>query len=140
MGRFTKPFLTLSEIQKKWPGGELSNDMITSFSVEITGHGGEIVSPAFHFARAQDFGWGCVTTANIGFIIWLAAQLFDLFEDDSRDFGKAIKNCPIRLYSWGGAGDIYMKTVCIGHFMKDRFVYGEDLLRFGIATVDGEAL
>lgn len=136
---FEAPFLTLAEMELRWPDGRLNNDMITSFNIDITGHFGEIVSPYFQFAgTCQGICAGYASTPNVGFIIRRVAQLLDLFEDDTRDFGRAVKNCPVRLYSWGHGGDSVMDTVCIGHFMKDKFLYGHDLMRTGLPKAGTE--
>lgn len=129
---FFAPDMTLAEIRRRWPDGKLENDCVRRFAVEITGHYGFIVSPYIEFAKEQPIGLGYVTTGNVGFIIQRVAKLLDLFEDDTRDFGKAIENCPLRIYSWGHAGDNHMKTICIGHFMKDRFIHGFDLILTGL--------
>ena len=129
---FFAPFLSLGEIQRRWPNGELENECIKRFVVDITGHGGCIVSPYFDLVKHQPFGCGYASTANVGYIIQRVAELLGLFEDDTRDFGKAIANCPLRIYSWGLPGDSVMKTICIGHFMENRFVYGWDLMLTGL--------
>lgn len=125
--RVTPQFMTLAKIQSIWPGGRLENDMIKKATIAITGHGGFIVSPVFHLAKNHPIGLGYRTTGNIGFIIQCMGHLLGLFEDDTRDFGRAIENCPVRIYSW--AGEKYLETLCIGHFMEDRFVFGGDLIR-----------
>ena len=129
---FFAPFLSLDDVQSRWPNGKLRNDCIESFRMDITGHFGCIVSPRFNLVEQQPFGCGYASTANVGFIIKRVAELFDLFEDDTRDFYKAITRCPLRIYSWGHAGDSVMETICIGHFMKDRFIYGYDLMLTGL--------
>ena len=130
--RFFAPDMTLAEIRRRFPRGELLNDMVSNFSVDIVGHGGYLVCPRFDLKREQPLCMGYASTSNIGFIVQRVATLLGLFEDDGRDFGKAIANCPLRIYDWGGGGDIRMKTVCIGHFMENRFIYGWDLMLTGL--------
>lgn len=131
--RFEAPYMTLAEIRRRWPNGELTNDMIVEADIEIVGHFGELVCPWFRTRKFPNgLCAGYASTANIGFIIRRTCQLLDLFEDDQKSFLTKIRNTPVRLYSWGMAGDSVMETICLGHFMEDRFVFGADLMKTGL--------
>ena len=134
---FEAPFLTLDEIARRWPNGKLANDMIVEADIEIIGHFGELVCPFF---KLRNFAYGLcagyASTANFGFIIRRVSQLLDLFEDDRKSFLRTVRNTPVRLYSWGHAGDSVMETVCLGNFLDDRFLYGLDLMRTGLPLFD----
>lgn len=131
--RFEAPYMTLAEIKRRWPNGELTNDMIEKADIEIIGHFGELVFPWFKTRKFPNgLCAGYASTANIGYIIRRISQLLGLFEDDQKSFLDTIRNTPVRLYSWGMAGDSVMETICVGHFMEDRFIYGADLMRTGL--------
>ena len=134
---YTAPFLTLAEIRGRWPDGELANDMVKGFHVSIVGHFGELVCPGFDLVAGQTLCDGYASTFNIGFIIKRMAQLLGLYEDDPRDFGEAIARQPVRIYSWGVCGGNYMDSICIGHFMDDRWLWGRDLMRTGLPKKGG---
>lgn len=135
--RFEAPYMTLAEIKRRWPNGELMNDMIEKADIEIIGHYGELVCPWFRLRKfLNGLCAGYASTANIGYIIKRMSQLLDLFEDDGKSFLETIRNTPVRLYTWGMAGDSVMETICVGHFMEDRFIFGADLMKTGLMKED----
>lgn len=107
----------------------IENNIIQDIDIVVTGH----------FANSVSLTMTCDcispiplynSTSNIGFIIQALIEIFDR-EDDSSVSIKALKNTPIRIVfddtsSWGG------KAIAIGHFMKDRFVLIEDLMKVGL--------
>lgn len=104
----------------------IENNKINEIRVLVTGHFGNCVSldllcenicpiPLYN------------STHNIGFILRALIDIFDLSNDDSVDI-TVLKNIPIRLVfdsknSWGS------KAVAIGHFMKDRFIIIDELMK-----------
>ena len=67
------------------------------------------------------------STANVGYILRALIEIFDK-EDDSSVSINALKNTPIRIVydadnKFGG------HSVAIGHFMKDRFILVDDLMK-----------
>ena len=98
---------------------------------------GELVCPGFDLVAGQTLCDVYASTFNIGFIIKRMAQLLGLYEDDPRDFGEAIAWQPVRIYSWGVCGGNYMDSICIGHFMDDRWLWGRDLMRTGLPKKGG---
>lgn len=134
---YEAPFLTLDEITRRWPKGELKNDMIRDARIEIIGHFGELVGiELFLEDKLNPLCAGYASTANVGFIIRRVSQLLALFDDDPRDFMTEIQNAPVRIYDWGRGGDSVMEKCCIGHFMKDRFIYGADLMKTGLPIAE----
>lgn len=104
-------------------GHEIENEMIHGADINIVGH--------FNNAVSLNIWTGCCclipasnNTKNLGYIIRAIIELLDLTEEDGYTFNK-IENIPIRIISdgWGS------KVLGFGHFMKDQFVYTDDLLK-----------
>ena len=102
-------------------GYQLDNEMIRGADISVIGHFGNAVS--------LNVWTGCCclihdrnNTQNIGILIKALVDLFDLTEEDGFKFSD-LKDIPCRIIS-NGFGS---KVVGFGHFMKDRFVYADDL-------------
>ena len=102
-------------------GYQLDNEMIHGADISVTGHFGNAVS--------LNVWTGCCClihdrnlTQHLGIVIKALVELFDLTDEDGYNFSK-FKEIPCRIISsgWG------TKVVGFGHFMKDKFVYIDDL-------------
>ena len=105
-------------------GHQINNEMIGGADISVIGHFGNVVSLTVWTGCCcliHDYN----NTENLGYIIKALTELFDLTDEDGLIFFKAIKNLPVRIVSdgWG------TKVIGFGHFMKDRFVYTEDLMK-----------
>jgi hypothetical protein len=104
----------------------IENNVIKKIDVVVTGHFGNAVSVQMlcdNICPLPLYN----STSNIGFILRALIEIFDKEDDNSVNI-KALEGTPIRLLfddttSWGS------KAVAIGHFMKDRFVMLEDLMK-----------
>lgn len=102
-------------------GYQLDNEMIRGADISVIGH--------FCNAVSLNVWTGCCClihdsnlTQNLGIVIKALVELFDLTDEDGYNFSK-FKEIPCRIIS-NGYGS---KVVGFGHFMKDRFVYTDDL-------------
>lgn len=102
-------------------GYQIDNEMIHGADISVIGHFGNAVSlnvwtGSCCLIHDHDL------TQNIGIVIKALVELFDLTDEDGYVFSK-FKEIPCRIIfsGWGG------KVVGFGHFMKNRFVYTDDL-------------
>lgn len=109
------------EIEKD--GHEIDNNMIRGADISVIGHFGNLVSLNVYTDNC------CIihdrnNTENLGYIIYALTELLELSSDAGYSFNK-IKDVPCRIISdgWG------TKVIGFGHFMKDRFVYTDELMR-----------
>ena len=124
--RYKKIIKTEAEIKKELGESCIENNVIKKIDVVVTGHFGNSVSINMICENICPLGL-YNSTGNIGFILRALIEIFDK-EDDNSVSIKALEGTPIRLVfnsdnSWGG------RAVAIGHFMKDRFVMIEDLMK-----------
>ena len=104
----------------------IENNIIKDARVVVTGH--------FNGAVSLDITCEniCVlsaynSTRNIGFIIQILAEFLNVIEDNSVGLEK-FSGLPIRLVTTGWGG----RCIGIGHFMKDKFILIEDLVKVGL--------
>ena len=102
-------------------GYQIENEMIHGADISVIGHFGNAVSLNV-WTGCCCLIHGCNLTQNLGIVIKALVELFDLTDEDGYNFSK-FKEIPCRIIS-GGLGT---KVVGFGHFMKDRFVYIDDL-------------
>lgn len=102
-------------------GYQLDNEMIHGADISVIGHFGNAVSLNV-WTGSCCLIHDCNLTQNLGIVIKALVELFDLTDEDGYNFSK-FKEIPCRIISrgWGG------KVVGFGHFMRDRFVYTDDL-------------
>lgn len=104
----------------------IENNVIKDIRVLVTGHFGNIVSidmvcenicpiPLYNNIH------------NIGYIIRCLIELFDKENDDSVNLNE-LKDTPIRIV-FDDKNPYNGKAIAIGHFMSDRFIMIEDLMR-----------
>lgn len=105
-------------------GYQIDNEMIRGADISIIGHFKNAVSLNIWTGSCcliHDYN----NTQNLGIILKALVELFDLEDEDGFKFSD-MKNIPCRIISKGGLGS---KVIGFGHFMKDKFVYTNDLLR-----------
>jgi len=104
----------------------IENNIIKEVNIVVTGHFGNCVSLdmlCYGVCPIPLYN----STGNIGYILRALIDIFDKEQDDSVKI-KELNGTPIRIVFdnknvHGG------KSVAIGHFMKDRFVFIEDLMK-----------
>lgn len=103
----------------------IENNVVKDIDVFVTGHFGCTVSVALTCENICPLGL-YNSTHNIGYILRALIEIFDKEDDDPVSIYK-LKNTPIRLVfngvPWGS------KAIAIGHFMKDRFVVIDELMK-----------
>ena len=99
---------------------------IENISIVVTGHFGNTVSVNMLCENICPLGL-YNSTSNIGFIIRALIEIFDKEDDNSVNM-NVLKNTPIRLVFEGGNA-WGSKAVAIGHYMKDRFVLIDELMK-----------
>ena len=105
-------------LKNRWT---IDNDMIKGADIAVVGHFGNAVSLNVWTTCCCLFH-NHDNTQNLGILIKALVELFDLTDEDGYSFSK-IKDIPCRIIS-GGFGT---KVIGFGHFMKDKFVYTDDL-------------
>lgn len=124
--RYKKILKTQNELKNEIGEICIENNIIESVDVVITGHFGNCVSVRMLCENICPIPL-YNSTSNIGYILRMLIELFDK-EDDNSVSINSLNNTPIRLVfegenSWG------CKAVAIGHYMKDRFVLIDDLMK-----------
>lgn len=117
-------YTTLAEI--KQDGNSVENNIIKGLDICVIGHFGNVVCLDIWCENCSlFFGYSC--TKNIGFQIKELVELFDLTNEDGYCLSH-FKDIPCRtiLEGDGGWGS---KVLGFGHFMKDKFIYKENLAR-----------
>lgn len=104
----------------------IENNIVNEFNVLVTGHFGNTVSIQMICDNITPIPL-YNSTHNIGYIIRAIIELFDKEDDNSVNI-NVLKGTPIRLV-FDSKNPYYGKVIAIGHFMKDRFILIEDLMR-----------
>lgn len=116
--------IMVTEEKIKSDGHRLQNDMIRGAGITMSGHYYGVVSLKVWTTCCcliHDYN----NTRSLGYIIHAIAELLDLKKEDSAfDFFK-IKDVPIRIIHDGA----FSKVLGFGHFMENKFVYTEDLMK-----------
>ena len=104
----------------------IENNVIKKLDILVTGHFGNTVSVAMTCENVNPFPL-YNSVGNIGFILRALVELFDKERDESVSI-SALQGTPIRLVF--DSKDLYTgRCVGIGHFMKDRFILTDDLMK-----------
>lgn len=117
--RFEEIIKTRREVEDL--GYEIENDVIRSVDVRAIAHFGDVVCLVVWCDNVTPIS-SYNNTKNLGYVIQAFIKLFDLSKEDGVDLSE-IKDVPCRLVFYKG------RCVGLGHFMKDRFVFTEDLAR-----------
>ena len=101
----------------------VKNDIIESVDITIEGHFGNCPSLDMLFKNNHRI---CnYVNYNIGTILSFLIDFFDKTDDNGVSF-KALENTPVRLILDDS------RVIAIGHFMKDRFVIINDLMKLEV--------
>jgi hypothetical protein len=109
-------------------GWDVANNIITHIDVNTIAHFGN--TTCFEIACSDVYPMSCYNnTKNLGYILKAFIEFFELSEEDGIRI-RDIKNIPCRLIfestngcTWGS------KCIGIGHFMKDKFIFIQDLAK-----------
>ena len=114
-------------------GDSICNAILEYLDIQLTAHFGNCVSIT-GVCKCEDGGTVCPfalynSTANIGFILKKIFELLELSEEDGKRISQ-IKNIPCRLIfegssTWGN------RCIGIGSFLRDKFIYNDDLMKEG---------
>ena len=104
----------------------IENNIIKDIDVIVTGHYGNIVSVDMLCENIRPFPL-YNSTDNIGYIIRALIEIFDK-EDDNSVSINSLKNTPIRIV-YDADNKFEGHSVAIGHFMKNRFILIDDLMK-----------
>ena len=109
-------------------GYDIVNNIIERIDINTIAHFGNVV--CFEIMCDCVMPMGCYnSTQNIGYILKSFIELFDLSREDGLRLSE-ITNVPCRLIFESKNGCIWgAKCIGIGHFMKDKFVFVEDLVK-----------
>jgi hypothetical protein len=109
-------------------GYDISNNIITNIDVNTIAHFGN--TTCFEIACTDVYPMSCYNnTKNLGYILKAFIEFFEIDEEDGLRI-RDIKNIPCRLIFESKNGCIWgSKCIGIGHFMKDKFVFIEDLAK-----------
>lgn len=116
---------TIREEQKE-KGCEIAvtNNIIDDIKIVAVAHFANAITLTIQCADCSLLGWFEVTD-NIGYILRFLVDLFDKNNDDGANI-NSLKNTPIRLIH---SGNKYGEVIAIGHFMKNCFVYLDDIAK-----------
>ena len=124
--------MTLEEIIKTEKqiledGNTIENNIIQGCDITVIGHFGNLVSLnvwADNCCLLSNYN----NTNNLGWIIKALVELYGLTDEDGYVMSK-FKNIPCRIIVEGKNGGLGGKVIGFGHFMKDKFVYKNDLVK-----------
>lgn len=109
-------------------GYDIANNIITDIDVNTIAHFNNTVCFEIMCEGVCPMG-SYNNTRNLGFILRAFIDLFDLSREDGLRISE-IKDIPCRLIFESKNGCIWgAKCIGIGHFMKDKFVFIEDLVK-----------
>lgn len=104
----------------------IENNIINKIDILVTGHFGNTVSLDMQCENISPIPlWN--STHNIGYIIRNLIKIFDKEDDRSVNI-KELEGTPIRIVI-NSDNKFSGKCVAIGHFMKDRFILIDDLMK-----------
>lgn len=117
------PIKTQKDIENDYGEITCENQIINNIDVLIIGHYGNCTSLIMDCESCSPLGLR-VNTRNLGYIISTLVDLFDKTED-SGIYLRDLKGTPLRvIYS-----KVDGKALAIGHFIKDQFIYIDDLMK-----------
>lgn len=108
----------------------LTNDMIRDAKIMMDDHGFLALDLSFE-SGIQSFGLGYRSEGNIGIMILWLARLLGVSKT-REEYPKALIGTPIRLFYRTAPGESWGDNLYIGHFMKDSFIRGRELVTAGI--------
>lgn len=126
-------FLCLDEVAKRLNGNySVEDNVIEELDVEVIPHFGHCVSLVMHCNSVSPIPT-YNSTRNIGYIIRMLAQLFNLRED-----GTSLQELVgRRLRIVYNNKEMYIgRAVAIGSPLSDRFIFIEDLMKTGVEKDD----
>ena len=108
-------------------GNHTENAILTNADIVLIGHFGNTVSLILDFKSDEDCKLSPLelynSTKNIGYILKTLYKLLDLSEENGKRLSE-VKDVPCRLIFDGE-----WRCVGIGNFLKDKFVYFDDLMK-----------
>lgn len=109
-------------------GRGFENNIIERFDIDIIAHFGNLT--CFEIMCSNCIPYGTYNnTANIGYIIRTAIELFDLSNEEGVRLSK-IHDVPCRLvYEGNRTSHLGERAIGIGHWMKDKFILFDDLTK-----------
>lgn len=109
-------------------GYDIGNNIITHIDINTIAHFGN--TTCFEIACTDVYPMSCYNnTQNLGYILKAFIEFFEIDEEDGLRI-RDIKNIPCRLIFESKNGCIWgSKCIGIGHFMKDKFVFIQDLAK-----------
>lgn len=109
-------------------GYDIANNMITDVDINTIAHFGN--TTCFEIACTDVYPMSCYNnTENLGYILKAFIEFFEIDEEDGLRI-RDIKNIPCRLVFDSKNGCIWgSKCIGIGHFMKDKFIFIQDLAK-----------
>lgn len=109
-------------------GYDIANNIVTNIDVNTIAHFGN--TTCFEIACTDVYPMSCYNnTKNLGYILKAFIEFFEIDEEDGLRI-RDVKNIPCRLIFESKNGCIWgSKCIGIGHFMKDKFVFIDDLAK-----------
>ena len=109
-------------------GYDIANNIITNIDVNTIAHFGN--TTCFEIACEDVYPMSSYNnTQNLGYVLRAFIEFFELEEEDGIRISD-IKNIPCRLIFDSKNGCIWgSRCIGIGHFMKDKFVFIDDLAK-----------
>lgn len=109
-------------------GYDISNNIISSVNVNTIAHFGN--TTCFEIICKDICPMSTYNnTQNLGFVLRAFIEFFEIDEEDGLKISE-IKNIPCRLIFESKNGCIWgSRCIGIGHFMKDKFVFIQDLAK-----------
>lgn len=114
-----------TEKELKELGHGIENNIIEKIDVNCIAHFNNIVSFEIYCKNVVPYS-GRANTENLGYVIKAFIKLFSLEKEDGIRISD-IKNVPCRLVFEKEGNHIGSRVVGIGHFMKDEFIFINDM-------------
>ena len=128
-----KLFLTKEQVQERLHNNfRIEDDLLERIDIEIIPHYGWLPCFQLNFSKSSPIN-PHNNLSNLGYILHVFMQLFDIREDGER-LSKFIDK-PVRLV-YNEKAMYTGKCLAVGHPWKDKFIFFEDLMKVNGSTYD----
>ena len=116
----------------------LSNNMIEKVNIVCIGHFGGLMSLDIRFLEHHNLFGLSNMTFNLGLILRELALFIGVVTDDGVNVIDALRNQPVRLLTFSKTTIARPAHSFIGHFVKDEFIWCEDLAKINFKPQKNE--
>ena len=120
-----------TQMQLETQGYYIENNMITSIDLNVIAHFGNITCLEMFFTNCALFS-DCNIGGLLPDVLKAIVEVLEIENEDGLRISK-IKNIPCRIVT---KGEGFGKVVGFGHFMKQKFVLADDLIKMASENLE----